>query len=149
MNIWSFQKKMTLRLLSWAGVSILAGGILSRLNDQLIKGVGMQAIGWGLVNAGIAIFGGMAAKKRMNTLPDALDIEVQQKETAKLARLLWINTALDVLYMLGGISLIRSRGRTDPKAAGHGWGIMIQGEFLFWFDLIHALMLGTKRQKHL
>jgi hypothetical protein len=52
--------------------------------------------------------------------------------------LLWINTALDVLYVLGGLWWAK-RDSGDGEAKGNGLGVMIQGAFLFVLDLIHAL----------
>ena len=60
-------------------------------------------------------------------------------ETARnLRRLLWFNAALDVGYMAGGVWLARSKGRDDANWRGQGWGIVVQGAFLFVFDLVHA-----------
>ncbi|HAX70778.1 MAG TPA: hypothetical protein DCY14_14295 [Anaerolineae bacterium] len=63
------------------------------------------------------------------------------KEIANLKRILLINTALDVLYVAGGIALILTFGAANPEWRGHGWGIIVQGGFLFFFDLFHALKL--------
>jgi len=52
--------------------------------------------------------------------------------------LLWINTALDVLYVAGGLILALAFGSRGMDWQGHGWGIVVQGAFLFLFDLIHA-----------
>ncbi len=40
--------------------------------------------------------------------------------------------------MAGGLTLVATLGATDPFAAGNGWGIVVQGGFLFVFDLLHA-----------
>ena len=40
--------------------------------------------------------------------------------------------------MAGGLLLVSTRGQSDPFAAGTGWGIVLQGGFLFIFDLLHA-----------
>ena len=37
-------------------------------------------------------------------------------------------------------SLARTKGATDEKMRGQGWGIVLQGLFLFKFDLIHGLL---------
>jgi hypothetical protein len=34
---------------------------------------------------------------------------------------------------------VRTKGKADAQWRGHGWGIFVQGKFLFWFDLYHAL----------
>jgi hypothetical protein len=138
MNIWRFQKVLTLRLAAWAGVSVLLGSLLSLLGSPLWKGVGAQFAGWGLVNGAIAFFGSQSADRRQSALPDPFDPHLQQQEAAKLERLLWINTALDVFYMAGGALLASSKGRKDRLAAGHGFGILAQGAFLFLFDWLHA-----------
>jgi hypothetical protein len=138
MNIWKFQRILTLRLAAWAGASLLSGSLLAMLGSPLWKGAGAQFAGWGLVNAAIAFFGGRSAARRQAALPDPLDPHVQQQEAAKLERLLWVNTGLDVLYMAGGAALALSKGRKERLAAGHGLGIVLQGAFLFFFDWLHA-----------
>ncbi|MBM4427863.1 MAG: hypothetical protein FJ031_11590 [Chloroflexi bacterium] len=68
-------------------------------------------------------------------------LDTAPKETANLKRILLINTALDVFYVAGGIALIFTLGAENPEWRGHGWGIIVQGGFLFFFDLFHALKL--------
>jgi hypothetical protein len=46
-----------------------------------------------------------------------------------------------VLYVLGGLWLARTKGEDDEFWRGSGWGIVVQGAFLFVFDLIHARQL--------
>lgn len=41
--------------------------------------------------------------------------------------------------MAGGVVLLYTLGAQDRFAAGNGWGIIVQGGFLFFFDLLHAL----------
>jgi carboxylesterase len=61
-----------------------------------------------------------------------------ERESRKLKRTLWINTGLDLLYIAGGIILAATLGGSNPVWGGHGWGIIVQGAFLLFFDLIHA-----------
>ena len=139
MDIWRFQERLTAMLLAWAASSIGIGVTLSR-GDAFKRGVGEQFIGWGLVNAAIALFGQRGASRRRQQ-PGAEAPETQAAERRKLSRLLWINTALDVVYVMGGLLAVRNRGAQDPRWRGRGVGIMIQGGFLFFFDLINALAL--------
>ena len=60
------------------------------------------------------------------------------REERNLRRLLLINTGLDVLYVAGGVALALTLGASNPTWRGHGWGIVVQGAFLFAFDLIHV-----------
>lgn len=140
MNIWKFQDRLTSVLLGWAVSSIATGIALSRDEDEFKRGVGEQFVGWGLVNAAIAIFGQRGSKGRRQ-LPEANTPANLAQEKTKLARLLWINTGLDIFYMLGGWLAVRSKGQSDDRWRGRGWGIIIQGGFLFVFDLVNAVLI--------
>ena len=98
------------------------------------RGVGEQYVGWGVVNALIALIG-----RRPPAAANML-VEVAAKKRT-LSRLLWLNTGLDVLYVLGGWRLMRGRGATNARWRGRGLGIVLQGGFLFFFDLLNALAL--------
>lgn len=139
MNIWQFQNLLTRRLLTINAANILAG-LLVLPAAAFWRGFGTQAVGWGLVNVGIAVFGGRAARRR-SLAPDALEQAVMAREARSLCRLLWINAGLDVLYMLGGWQLTRRAAPGDALRRGHGWGIVAQGGLLFVFDVAHALLL--------
>jgi hypothetical protein len=142
MNIWQFQSKLTHRLLLWSLFSVGLGALLQFPREHFLRGLGQQFAGWGFIDALIAIFGGRAAKKRYAELPDPLAPEIVEGETRKLRKVLWINTGLDVGYVVGGTALALTKGKTDSGWRGHGIGVIIQGGFLFFFDLFHARKLG-------
>jgi hypothetical protein len=142
MDIWNFQKLLTGRLLSWAGMSVTAGTALYSQKDPFSKGIGVQFISWGVINAAIALFGYMSANRSLTSLPDPNAEDVQTGEKGKLSRILWFNTGLDVLYIIGGVLLFAKGRKSNHQMRGHGIGIVIQGAFLFFFDLIHAARLG-------
>lgn len=139
MDIRQFQERLTAMLLGWATACIGAGIGFGRREEPFYKGVGEQFVGWGLVNGAIAAFGATAAKRRKR-LPEADSAATRAAEKRTLARLLWLNTGLDVLYVLGG-ALLAGRGAPDERRRGRGLGIMIQGGFLFFFDSVNALLL--------
>lgn len=141
-NIWQFQIMLSQRLLRWAGISI-GLGLLMRFGGSFWRGVGSQFAGWGLVNALIAFGGRVMAQERAAGYDNPGVPEVLNKESNSLQRLLWINAGLDVLYMLGGGWLIR-RDKGDGRRKGMGLGVIIQGAFLFVFDIVHALMLPRR-----
>ncbi|MBN1486484.1 MAG: hypothetical protein JW981_02505 [Anaerolineae bacterium] len=58
-----------------------------------------------------------------------------------MRRILSVNTGLDVLYVGGGLLVAKSKGRDDDVWRGAGSGIVVQGAFLFFFDLFHAWQL--------
>jgi hypothetical protein len=137
MNIWHFSEQVSGRLLSWNLVNILIG-LLLLPRKSFWRGLGSQAVGWGLINSAIAIVGNEATRHRRLKLDDAHTAPRLSKEARNLRLILWINTALDVLYMVGGWLMFRSARRGDGVKRGAGIGIMVQGALLFIFDLIHA-----------
>jgi hypothetical protein len=142
MNIWEFQSKLTRRLLIWSLFSVIFGGLLQFPRVRFIQGLGQQFTGWGIIDALIAIFGQRAAENRHARLPDPLSSEIIEGETKKLSKILWINTGLDVGYIVGGTVMAFTKGKTNPGWRGHGIGVIIQGGFLLLFDLFHAWKLG-------
>lgn len=140
MKLWHFQRRLTGLLLGWAAASIGVGLAVGRGGDALRRGVGEQYAGWGVVNAIIAIVGRRGADRR-HSRPDGNTPEAIAAEKRMLSRLLWLNTGLDVLYVLGGRRVMRGRGAGDTHWRGRGLGIVLQGGFLFFFDLLNALAL--------
>jgi carboxylesterase len=139
--LWDFQAVLSRRLLLWSTISILIGGVFLLVGTPFWRGFGVQALLWGAIDAAIAAFGLRNTARQRAAVHDAASIE---REGHKLRRLLWINTGLDILYIGGGIFLTLSAGREDLFLRGSGWGIIIQGGFLFLFDLIHARSVPLK-----
>ena len=142
-DIWKFQTHLSQRLLIWAAGSTLAGLALVLFTAGFWDGFGIQALAWGAIDGLIAGFGIWMSRRRRRSVPDPddpklMEAGVRPSESRKLRRTLWINTGLDLLYIAGGISLAATLGRGNPAWLGHGWGIVVQGAFLFFFDLIHA-----------
>ena len=125
---------------------MLGGFLLQFVPSPFWRAFGQQNAAWGAIDAGIALFGQSRAD-RQSAQPDADHPAVQAKEGAQLRFLLFVNTAVDIFYMLGGLWLLKGRGRGSDAAAarwrGHGLGIVVQGAFLFIFDLVHGLLLRT------
>jgi hypothetical protein len=144
MNIWEAQNKISRQLLTWAGASLVAGAILSSFSARFWKGVGSQFVGWGAINGLIAFVGDRMSKQRQAKLLPAEAGEKEAQEKNNLVRLLRVNTFLDILYVTFGFLLVFHRRRADRFWAGSGWGIVIQGAFLFFFDLVHTLRLGRR-----
>lgn len=137
-----FQSRLSLRLLLWSVFSIVCGMLMLK-RGQFWKGVGMQFISWGAIDAMIAVGGQVASDKRLNnTASDDMPTQIK-KDTRNLKIALWVNAGLDVLYMLGGFIWMR-RKLQDDHQQGNGLGVIIQGMFLFFFDIYHALKLQEK-----
>ncbi len=134
--IWDFQKLIVRRLVLWAGLSILVGLGLIILGGSFWQAFGIQAFAWGSADALIGWFG----KRRVNQKTgDGTSYQGEVAEAVKIRKLLWINTALDVLYVAGGAAIVYFYGEGSQFWRGTGWGIVVQGGFLYTFDLWHAL----------
>lgn len=142
MDIWQYHKAITRRLLVWSAASVITGVALLAFGS-LLQGVGLQSLAWGVIDAGVALVGGWITRRRRTGLADPFAPEVLAREVHNLHRILLINTGLDVLYVAGGIALALILGVDNPFWRGNGWGIVIQGGFLFCFDLLHVR--GTPR----
>ncbi len=123
----TFTHTLAHRLICWGAFSTIGGVIMQFSRRPFWIGFGQQAIGWGLIDALIALVAGRSTSRSFST--------------TTLRRVLLINTGLDVLYMVGGFIFARTKGATDEKLRGQGWGIVLQGLFLLKFDLIHALLV--------
>ncbi len=155
--VWNFQRKVGNRLLGWSALSVLAGGLVQlRLNGRRLgafwQAASIQALAWGAIDAAIALAGRRGAAKNEREVRDRLPLEKQlhaAEQARKLRRLLWLNAALDVGYMVGGWWFAHrfngAQGERDRSVRGHGYGIILQGAFLFFFDVIHALRLPSPR----
>lgn len=93
---------------------------------------------WNTVNLGIAGFGYYSAFK---TDPASFDLYQTISEQHKIQKVLLFNAGLDIGYMATGLYL-RERAKNTSNAEKalkfKGWGksIILQGGFLFVFDVI-------------
>lgn len=140
MNIWRFSRLVSGRLLRWSLLSIGVGLLLGRHRDPLWRGIGAQSVGWGAIDALIALGGDVGTRGKIAALDNPGEAAVQEKEKSFLRTVLLINAALDVVYVLGGAWVAR-RDKGDGVLRGHGVGIILQGGFLFVFDVLHALLI--------
>ena len=133
--IWKFESDLTNRLLVWSILSLLSGLYAWFATNEFGRGFGIQLVAWGAVDAVIAIVGVRTAARRKSTADP-------KNEALFIRKVLWINFGLDVLYILGGFWVIQTYSESFWQ--GTGWGIVLQGAFLFLFDLIHALRVPTE-----
>ena len=119
---------------SWAAVNLVAGtaGAFA-LDDPRARAFAQGSAAWNVVNAGLAVGGLRAAQRRAEVAPSwpSLALEGERSRGVFL-----LNAGLDVGYMAAGLWL-RERGlRTEsPQLQGYGDALLVQGGFLFAFDL--------------
>ena len=133
--IWDFENLLSRRLMLWAVLSIIVGAALLAFGAGNGPAVGLQGLLWGAIDALIAFFGLRKTSPHLGQ-PSSRVAEIQ--EASRLRKVLWINYGLDALYLLAGLDLVFFTPEPVLFWAGTGWGILIQGGFLFFFDLYHA-----------
>ncbi|MHA3962126.1 MAG: DUF6992 family protein [Candidatus Thorarchaeota archaeon SMTZ1-45] len=112
------------RLLTWSILNVIIGGLFFFISPfSFLKGIGLQGILWGLIDAVIALF----TLFKQNT-----------QLIEKISKVLRINIVLDIGYQLVGITLLVFFWQ-DAFLAGNGLGVIIQGLFLFFLDLYYYL----------
>ena len=134
-DIWTFEKRLARRLLMWGVVSTLIGAILMIFPNPFWQAFGIQAVVWGMIDSLIAILGLRRVNPKTTSTPPMMD---DLQEAHSLRKVLWINTCLDVIYIASGAALIVFLGMNSAFWLGTGWGIILQGGFLFVFDALHA-----------
>ena len=136
------QQGMTV-LMGWAGANIASGAIgWGVTKDPRWRSLHQMNLGWGAINMGIALFGYFSAGAEPVS---GLGIAQTLQESATIQKILWFNTALDVGYMAAGWALWERGLRTDSERfVGFGQSVIVQGAFLFAFDLGLSLLHGAR-----
>ena len=99
---------------------------------------------WNVVNLGIAGFGYYAATQLD---PAGYDLATSINKHHGFQKILLFNAGLDVGYVLGGLYLTeRAKNRPDQRdrLRGFGQSIMLQGGFLFAFDLVNYFIAKSR-----
>ena len=118
-------------LTGWGIASIGTGIALLFSDNSMFRDFGVQQIAWGAVDLIIAI---VALAMQAGKNPAQMELQKQKRD---FRFSLWLNTGLDVLYMVAGVLMMTVWGK---QLAGHGAGVLVQGGFLFVFDLVNALL---------
>jgi len=128
-------KKAMLVLGGWAIGNIATGSILMGQKEGKEKYFHQMNLGWGAINLGIASFAYLSAVK---SDPAQFNTYQSIQEQYGIQKILLFNAGLDLAYMAGGAYLIeRSKNTTSrpERLKGFGESIILQGAFLFVFDI--------------
>ena len=132
---------------TWAVGNILLGSIMVGKSNGVTQGFHQMNIGWNAVNLAIAGFGWYSTSR---IDPASFDVYTTIQENYKLQKILLFNAGLDIGYVAGGAYLIeRSKNTTKRPDRLKGWGqsLLLQGGFLFAFDLTAYLILAKDNEK--
>ncbi len=138
------QKRAMTVLGSWAVGNIALGLALQNSNEGQNKYFHQMNAGWNAVNLVIAGLGYWGVSR---TDPAAFDLLSTINEQHRFQKILLFNAGLDIGYMVGGAYLIERAKNTAPednpdRLRGFGQSIVLQGAFLFVFDVTTAYVLS-------
>lgn len=130
-DFWAWQIRALGALLAWGAGSIVVGGGLLASKQPAIRQAGLQALGWGAIDAALAWNGRRGARAKRHS-------ETERAHVAAAARsfglITAVNAALDVGYVAGGL-WFASRNKAGSGRRGAGLSAAVQGLFLLVFDL--------------
>ncbi len=132
---------------SWAIGNMAVNGLLMpKAEGQRFYFYQMNTI-WNAVNLVIAGIGYHAARKIQ---PESLDLAGSVEAYHTMGKILIFNAGLDLAYIAGGFYLKERSKYTDNKPerlAGYGNAVILQGAFLFTFDIALYLILNAQNDK--
>jgi hypothetical protein len=140
MPFLTYQRRMMSQLLLWAGLSLGAAAPMMLAPHEWVRSFGGMTAAWAIINALIAIFALRSVRKKAQQNADA---HTTRRWMRQLVRLLWINAALDILYVCAGIGLI-AWAPANRMLNAFGWAVVIQGAFLLGFDAYHGWKLPRR-----
>jgi hypothetical protein len=132
----------------WAlGNMAVSGILLANTEGGVAKGYHQMNIGWNAVNLTIAGFGYLAAIK---SNPASFDLFGSIDEHYKLQKIFLFNAGLDVGYMAAGAYVMersKSSLKNPEQLKGFGQAIIVNGAFLFVFDLANYFIQSGQNDK--
>lgn len=130
-------------LLAWGVGSMVVGAGLATARRQDLRQIGLQAIGWGVIDAALALSGRRQARAKQH---QALGSQQRSPsaEATRFQRIVAINAGLDLLYIAGGLRLTWT-GYSNPNRYGMGVGILLQGCFLLIYDSLLTWLVAKWR----
>jgi hypothetical protein len=139
-------KGLMIGLGTWATANFIVSGIgWATVQTGEAHYFHQMNVMWNTVNIGLAVPGYLKAKKANSSLTFSETIQAQHKTE----KIFLINTGLDIGYMAGGL-LLRSSAKTNMSKQdqfnGFGNSLLLQGGFLFVFDLT-AYIIHNRHSK--
>ncbi|MCB0793810.1 MAG: hypothetical protein KDB88_03660 [Flavobacteriales bacterium] len=137
----------------WAAANLGAGALVRAGAEPGSEAwhFGNMTMGWSAINLGIAVPGLLALHKEASNTQDIPGTFKAQRRTETLYL---INTGLDLGYMGLGLWMqergLRTTGEDGARLRGFGNAILVQGAFLFAYDLVayvaHSVHWKKKRE---
>ncbi|MFT6149025.1 MAG: hypothetical protein ACJAUH_001711 [Saprospiraceae bacterium] len=120
---------------TWALGNLTVGSIMASRTEGETKYFHQMNAGWGAINLAIAGFGYYSA---LSADASSFSLFETFQEQHQIQKVLMLNIGLDAAYMIGGAYLLE-RAKSDAanleRFRGFGKSIIMQGAFLFVFDI--------------
>jgi hypothetical protein len=142
-------KRLMIGLGTWATSNFIASGFgWASVRSGEAHYFHQMNVLWNTVNIGLAIPGYLKSKKANSMLTFSETIRAQHKTE----KIFLINTGLDICYMASGL-LLRSAANINiskkDQYNGYGNSLLMQGGFLFLFDLTAYVIHNRHSNKSL
>lgn len=142
-------QRLMLTLGTWSAVNFIGSGIGWALSEPgEARYFHQMNVYWNTVNAALALPGYFKSKKLSSDLPASETI----REQYKTEKLFLFNTGLDLTYITIGF-MLRNQANYQPEKRdilnGYVSSLILQGGFLFVFDLTAQLLHSQHRKKKL
>jgi hypothetical protein len=127
-------KKSMVVLGSWAAANIITSSFSLNINSNDARYYHQMNIIWNSVNLALSgLICWAATKNKMGNL----DLQAVLQHQQKTEKIFLLNTGIDVAYIAAGAFLKeKSKSKINPsKLKGHGSAVMLNGDFLFLFDV--------------
>lgn len=127
----------------WAAGNIVVSGVGMTQSKGNVRYFHQMNLAWNSVNLAIAGLGYFGSRRD----PSAFDLKETVQEFNKFEDILLFNAGLDVGYMATGAYLWeRGIRKENSRLKGYGQSLILQGGFLFTFDII--MYLASKQQSN-
>jgi hypothetical protein len=144
LEVWNRERLKTSQvgmfvLGGWAVANMATGGLGFGLErDERLRFLHLGNLLWNAVNLGLAL---NTLIREWNENPAALDAKQSLRAAEQIEKIFFINAALDLGYLAGAAFLWQRGDATgDPRLVGLGQSLLIQGGFLFFFDLTMGIL---------
>ncbi len=132
----------------WAIINLGVSGLGAHSKKGADKHFHIMNASWGAVNLVIAGIGYFAERKNVkDTSFNANNLRSVLKAQSSIEKILLFNAGLDVAYVVGGFYLKERALRFQnshniryEKLTSYGRSFIVQGGFLFVFDLVHYFL---------
>lgn len=138
------EKRSMATLTGWAGLNIISGSIGWATTNDESKYFNQMNVAWNVVNLGIAL------PSLLRKHPKDLSSGEIMRQQHTIEKVLLLNVGLDVAYVTSGF-LLKEMSKNNPdnyhRYRGFGNSLLLQGGFLFAFDIIQFVIHQQHRKK--